>query len=81
MTCPGCIEAEANPRTVIKYGNCMSCDARGVAQSDEAKAREADPGALQAVMRQAWKNHADYLKARPLVWMWIQRLESLRETT
>jgi hypothetical protein len=79
MTCPGCIEAEANPRTVIKYMGCLSCDARSVAESDEAKKRQADPGALQALMRNVWKNQADYMRARPIVWSWIQRLEALEE--
>lgn len=33
--CPGCREAERDPRTVIKYLGCMACDARAVADTPE----------------------------------------------
>jgi hypothetical protein len=75
MTCPACTEAETDPHTVIKYMGCMQCDARSIAQSDEAKAREADPAALQALVRKVWPAEADYRKGRALVWEAIKQLE------
>lgn len=76
MTCPGCEEAETDPHSVIAYLGCMSCDARAIAKSDEAEAREAKPDDLQAVMRAVWPNVDDYKRGRPLVWRWVQRLEA-----
>jgi hypothetical protein len=79
MTCPACRDAEADPETVIKYMGCMSCDARSVAQSPQAKARHADPSVLQALMRRVWPDRNDYAKGRTLTWEWIKRLEAERE--
>jgi hypothetical protein len=79
MTCPACRDAEADPETVIKYMGCMSCDARSVAQSPQAKARHADPSVLQALMRRLVPDVDEYKRFRPLVWYWVKRLEEARE--
>jgi hypothetical protein len=67
------------PTTGIYQGGCMNCEARAIAQGPEAKSREADPGAVQAVMRKVWPIEADYFKGRSLVWAWIKRLQAIKE--
>lgn len=71
-----CERADQNPRVVIYQANCIRCDARSLAQSPQAKAREADPDALQASMRLLWPDDADFRKGRPLFWEWVEKLKT-----
>lgn len=69
--CPGCKLAEKDVRTPIKYSHCLSCDARALAQTQEAKdAMLGHPQALQAVMRKLWVNPAQYRDGRVAVYKW-----------
>jgi hypothetical protein len=74
--CKACEEAETNPRTGLYTHNCMQCEARALAQSDEAKARLRAPSELDVAMRKTWVSDADYRRGRSMVWAWIKRLEA-----
>lgn len=76
--CEACTRAESNPMTGIYTANCMRCTARQLAQSPAAKMRERDPSCLQAAMRLAWKNQAEYQKGRALVWKFIKAFEGVK---
>jgi hypothetical protein len=75
MTCEPCERAEADPMTGYQSASCLNCQARAIAQGPQAHAREADPSALQEVMRRIWPDREQYARGRSLVWAWIQRLE------
>jgi hypothetical protein len=66
--CHACIEAEQNPRTCLYTHGCMQCQARALAQSDEAKARLRAPTELDVAMRKTWVDEADYRRGRSMVW-------------
>jgi predicted metal-dependent HD superfamily phosphohydrolase len=51
----------------------MQCQARALAQSDEAKARLRAPTELDVAMRKTWVDEADYRRGRSMVW--IKRFE------
>jgi hypothetical protein len=53
----------------------MQCQARALAQSDEAKARLRAPTELDVAMRKTWVDEADYRRGRSMVWAWIKRFE------
>jgi hypothetical protein len=74
--CPACQEAEHNPHTGIYQHGCMPCQARALAQSDEARARLRAPSELVVAMRKTWVSEADYRRGRSMVWDWIKRLEA-----
>lgn len=68
MTCWGCLRhAETGLYGFIEAG-CMQCTAREIANGPAAHSRERDPSLIQAEMRRAWPDVADYRKGRALVW-------------
>lgn len=78
-TCPACDRAAMHPTTGHYTADCMSCEARAIAQGPEAYAREADPQALQALMRAVWVDVDAYKRGRVMVWNWLKKLT--KETT
>ena len=70
-SCPGCNEAAKDPASVIRYGDCMGCDARAllmVAQdefdaSQRGKSLTAEyTKALQIVFGKVWKEGHEFVK-------------------
>lgn len=58
----------------------LSSQAREIAQSEAARARDMDPGGLDAAMRRAWPVLADFRRGRSLMWEWIGKLEAVKES-
>lgn len=75
MTCPACASAKADPtRGGIFYADCLSCQARGLANSPMAmRAMHGEVEELQAAIAAVWKD--DYTAGQVAVWEWIKQIE------
>lgn len=73
--CDACGRAQQNPLTGRFNADCMPCEARALARSPAAHAREADPALIQEAMRKAWPEEAKYRQGRALVWEWLQKFD------
>jgi hypothetical protein len=78
--CWGCRKFEATNLPGFVQADCISCEARVIATSDEARSREADPHALTALMHRQWPERERFLRGRPLVWEHIKK-QGVKEMT
>ena len=75
MNCPACITAQADVlRGGMFYADCLSCQARGLANSPmAARAMKGDAAELQAAISVVWKDN--YCAGRAAVWAWIEQIK------
>lgn len=75
-TCPGCREAEKNPRTHVLYLACLGCEARALAGDDRFR-EAAAAGAVTQAYRSALQRvfGADWKAGHEAVRGWAERMK------